>query len=33
MQKLTSQLSVQLKESDRLEELITKKLKGLGYDV
>ena len=33
MSELTTQLSEQLKESHRLEELIKKQLKGLGYDV
>jgi type I restriction enzyme M protein len=33
MQNLTAKLSEQLEESHRLEELITKQLKGLGYDL
>jgi type I restriction enzyme M protein len=33
MQNLAAQLSEQLKESHRLEELISKQLKGLGYDI
>jgi type I restriction enzyme M protein len=33
MQNLTAQLSEQLKESHRLEELIAKQLKGFGYDI
>ena len=33
MQNLTAKLSEQLEESRRLEELITKQLKGLGYDL
>jgi type I restriction enzyme M protein len=33
MQNLTAKLSEQLEESRRLEELITKQLKGLGYDI
>ena len=33
MKNLTSQLSEQLKESHRLEELISRQLKGLGYDI
>ena len=33
MQELTSQLSEQLKESHRLEELIAKQLKGFGYGI
>jgi type I restriction enzyme M protein len=33
MQGLTSQLAEQLAESQRLEELIVKQLKGLGYDL
>jgi len=33
MENLTSQLSEQLKESHRLEELIAKQFKGLGYEI
>jgi type I restriction enzyme M protein len=33
MQTLTAQLSEQLEESHRLEVLISKQLKGLGYDI
>jgi type I restriction enzyme M protein len=33
MENLTSQLSELFKESHRLEELISKQLKGLGYDI
>jgi type I restriction enzyme M protein len=33
MQELTSQISEQIKESHRLEELISKQLKGLGYEI
>jgi hypothetical protein len=33
MQTLTDQLTEQLQESHRLEELISKQLKGLGYDI
>jgi type I restriction enzyme M protein len=33
METLTAQLSVQLKESHRLETLISKQLKGLGYEL
>jgi len=33
MQTLTAQLSEQLEESHRLEALISKQLKGLGYDI
>ena len=33
MQSLTAQLSEQLEESHRLEALISKQLKGLGYDI
>jgi hypothetical protein len=33
MQTLTTQLSVQLEESHRLEATIAKHLKGLGYDL
>jgi type I restriction enzyme M protein len=33
MQILTAQLSEQLEESNRLESLISKQLKGLGYDI
>ena len=33
MQTLTAQLSEQLEESQRLEALISKRLKGLGYDL
>jgi type I restriction enzyme M protein len=33
MQKLTAQLSVQLEETHRLEDAISKQLKGFGYDL
>jgi hypothetical protein len=33
MQNLTTLLSEQIEESRRLEKLISKQLKGLGYDV